>query len=94
MVVVRERLNAASSAMDPPRSASDLAGGLAAGLLFALSVTSVRKGEATSGLAQTLVAFAAAALLSLLMLPATPLPGAPSWRLVAKGRLVTPTGFF
>ena len=59
-----------------PRSAGDWLG-LAAGLLFALSVTLVRKGEATSGLEQTLVAFAAAALLSLLMLPVTPLPGAP-----------------
>jgi drug/metabolite transporter (DMT)-like permease len=59
-----------------PRSAGDWLG-LAAGLLFALSVTLVRKGEATSGLEQTLVAFAAAALLSLVMLAATPLPTAP-----------------
>ena len=58
-----------------PRSAGDWLG-LAAGVLFALSVTLVRKGEASSGLEQTLVAFAAAALLSLLLLLITP-PGGP-----------------
>jgi drug/metabolite transporter (DMT)-like permease len=54
-----------------PRSPGDWLG-LAAGVLFALSVTLVRKGEAISGLEQTMVAFAAAALLSLLLLAATP----------------------
>jgi len=47
--------------------------GLAAGVLFALSVTLVRKGEAIEGFEQTLVAFGSAALLSfalLLVLPA------------------------
>ena len=56
-----------------PRSAGDWLG-LAAGVLFALSVTLVRKGEAISGLEQTLVSFAAAALLSLVLLPATRQP--------------------
>jgi drug/metabolite transporter (DMT)-like permease len=56
-----------------PHSAGDWLG-LAAGVLFALSVTLVRKGEATSGLEQTMVAFAAAALVSLLLLATTPLP--------------------
>ena len=41
-------------------------------MLFALSVTLVRKGEATAGLEQTLVAFAAAALLSLALLVLMP----------------------
>jgi drug/metabolite transporter (DMT)-like permease len=50
-----------------PRSAGDWLG-LVAGVLFALSVTLVRKGQATSGLEQTLVSFAAAALLSLALL--------------------------
>ena len=50
-----------------PRSLGDWLG-LAAGVLFALSVTLVRKGEAISGLEQTMVSFAAAALLSLLLL--------------------------
>jgi drug/metabolite transporter (DMT)-like permease len=59
-----------------PRSAGDWLG-LAAGVLFALSVTLVRKGETISGLEQTLVSFAAAALLSLLLLAITPLPQAP-----------------
>jgi drug/metabolite transporter (DMT)-like permease len=59
-----------------PRSAGDWLG-LAAGVLFALSVTLVRKGEAISGLEQTLVAFAAAALLSLLLLLMAPPPGGP-----------------
>ena len=54
-----------------PRSLGDWLG-LAAGVLFALSVTLVRKGEAISGLEQTMVSFAAAALLSLLLLAATP----------------------
>jgi drug/metabolite transporter (DMT)-like permease len=53
-----------------PRSPGDWLG-LAAGVLFALSVTLVRKGEAISGLEQTMVSFAAAALLSLLLLAAT-----------------------
>jgi drug/metabolite transporter (DMT)-like permease len=50
-----------------PRSLGDWLG-LAAGVLFALSVTLVRKGAATAGLEQTLVSFAAAALLSLALL--------------------------
>jgi drug/metabolite transporter (DMT)-like permease len=54
-----------------PRSLGDWLG-LAAGVLFALSVTLVRKGEAISGLEQTMVSFVAAALLSLLLLAATP----------------------
>jgi drug/metabolite transporter (DMT)-like permease len=54
-----------------PRSLGDWLG-LAAGVLFALSVTLVRKGEAISGLDQTMVSFAAAALLSLLLLSAAP----------------------
>jgi drug/metabolite transporter (DMT)-like permease len=54
-----------------PRSLGDWLG-LAAGVLFALSVTLVRKGEAISCLEQTMVSFAAAALLSLLLLAATP----------------------
>jgi drug/metabolite transporter (DMT)-like permease len=54
-----------------PRSPGDWLG-LAAGVLFALSVTLVRKGEAISGLEQTMVSFAVAALLSLLLLAATP----------------------
>ena len=59
-----------------PRSAGDWLG-LAAGVLFALSVTLVRKGATISGLEQTMVAFAAAALLSLLLLLVTPPPGGP-----------------
>jgi drug/metabolite transporter (DMT)-like permease len=59
-----------------PRSAGDWLG-LAAGVLFALSVTLVRKGEAISGLEQTLVSFAAAALLSVLLLLVAPHPGGP-----------------
>jgi len=58
------------------RSAGDWLG-LAAGVLFALSVTLVRKGQAIEGLEQTLVAFAAAALLSLLLLALAPLPSGP-----------------
>jgi drug/metabolite transporter (DMT)-like permease len=54
-----------------PRSAGDWLG-LGAGLLFALSVTLVRKGEAISGLEQTLVSSAAAALLALLLLLVAP----------------------
>ncbi|MGH6903622.1 MAG: DMT family transporter [Geminicoccaceae bacterium] len=54
-----------------PRSAGDWLG-LAAGVLFALSVTLVRKGQAIRGFEQTLVAFAAAALLSLALLVAVP----------------------
>jgi drug/metabolite transporter (DMT)-like permease len=50
-----------------PRAAGDWLG-LAAGVLFALSVTLVRKGHVTSGLEQTLVSFASAALLSLALL--------------------------
>jgi drug/metabolite transporter (DMT)-like permease len=59
-----------------PRSPGDWLG-LAAGVLFALSVTLVRKGEAISGLDQALVSFAAAALLSLLLLLVTPEPSGP-----------------
>jgi drug/metabolite transporter (DMT)-like permease len=59
-----------------PRSGGDWLG-LAAGVLFALSVTLVRKGHAISGLEQTLVSFATAAALSLLLLLVTPLPNAP-----------------
>jgi drug/metabolite transporter (DMT)-like permease len=59
-----------------PRSPGDWLG-LAAGVLFALSVTLVRKGETIAGLEQTLVSFAAAALLSLLLLALTPPPGGP-----------------
>ncbi len=58
-----------------PRSLGDWLG-LAAGVLFALSVTLVRKGDAISGLEQTMVSFAAAALLSLLLLAASPPPDA------------------
>jgi drug/metabolite transporter (DMT)-like permease len=58
-----------------PRSAGDWLG-LAAGVLFALSVTLVRKGETIAGLEQTMVAFAAAALLSLALLLAAPHGGA------------------
>jgi len=54
-----------------PRSTGDWLG-LAAGVLFALSVTLVRKGETIAGLEQTLVSFAAAALLSLALLLVTP----------------------
>jgi drug/metabolite transporter (DMT)-like permease len=54
-----------------PRSAGDWLG-LAAGVLFALSVTLVRKGETIAGLEQTMVSFAAAALLSLALLTVTP----------------------
>jgi drug/metabolite transporter (DMT)-like permease len=59
-----------------PRSVGDWLG-LGAGVLFALSVTLVRKGKAISGLEQTLVAFAAATLLSLLLLPLAPQPARP-----------------
>ena len=58
-----------------PRSGGDWLG-LAAGLLFALSVTLVRKGTAIEGLEQTMVSFATAALLSLLLLALAP-PGVP-----------------
>jgi drug/metabolite transporter (DMT)-like permease len=54
-----------------PRSAGDWLG-LAAGVLFALSVTLVRKGATIAGLEQTMAAFAAAALLSLALLTVTP----------------------
>ena len=54
-----------------PRSAGDWLG-LAAGVLFALSVTLVRKGKMIAGLEQTLVSFAAAALLSLALLAVAP----------------------
>jgi drug/metabolite transporter (DMT)-like permease len=54
-----------------PRSAGDWLG-LAAGVLFALSVTLVRKGHAISGLEQTLISFATAALLSLAWLVIVP----------------------
>jgi len=56
-----------TSGLPLPRSGGDWLG-LAAGLLFALSVTLVRKGETTSGLEQTLVSFATAALLSFALL--------------------------
>lgn len=58
-----------------PQSAGDWLG-LAAGLLFALSVTLVRKGETIEGLDQTLVSFAAAAALSVLLLTLSPAPTA------------------
>src|ERR687898_2288809 len=54
-----------------PRSLGDWLG-LAAGVLFALSVTLGGKGAAISGLEQTLVSFAAAALLSLALLLVVP----------------------
>jgi drug/metabolite transporter (DMT)-like permease len=65
-----------SAGLPLPRAVGDWLG-LAAGLLFALSVTLVRRGEAIEGLDQTLVSFATAALLSLLLLTVTPLPTAP-----------------
>jgi drug/metabolite transporter (DMT)-like permease len=58
-----------------PRSGGDWLG-LAAGVLFALSVTLVRKGSAIEGFEQTLTAFASAALLSLLLLALMPHPPA------------------
>jgi drug/metabolite transporter (DMT)-like permease len=64
------------SGLPLPRSLGDWLG-LAAGVLFALSVTLVRKGEAIGGLEQTMVSFATAALLSLALLLVTPLPAAP-----------------
>lgn len=54
-----------------PRSAGDWLG-LAAGLLFALSLTLVRKGQAIEGLQQTLVACATATLLSILLMAVLP----------------------
>jgi drug/metabolite transporter (DMT)-like permease len=57
-----------------PRSTGDWLG-FSAGLLFALSVTLVRKGEAIDGREQTLVSCACAALLSLALLFVRPLPG-------------------
>jgi drug/metabolite transporter (DMT)-like permease len=57
-----------------PRSGGDWLG-LAAGVLFALSVTLVRKGAAIEGFEQTLVAFASAALLSLALLLLLPAEG-------------------
>jgi drug/metabolite transporter (DMT)-like permease len=60
-----------------PRSAGDWLG-LAAGLLFALSVTLVRKGQAIEGLEQTLVACASATLLSLLLMLAPTAADGPS----------------
>ena len=54
-----------------PRSAGDWLG-LAAGVLFAVSVTLVRKGETIAGLEQTLVSFATAAVLSLVLLTVAP----------------------
>ena len=54
-----------------PRSAGDWLG-LAAGLLFALSVTLVRKGQSIEGLEQTLVACAFATFLSLLLMLVSP----------------------
>ncbi len=61
-----------------PRSAGDWLG-LAAGLLFALSMTLVRKGQAIEGLEQTLVSCAVATLLSLLLMALLPAPGAGSF---------------
>jgi drug/metabolite transporter (DMT)-like permease len=60
-----------ASGLPLPRSAGDWLG-LTAGLLFALSVTLVRKGEAIEGLEQTLVSFATAAVLSLALLVVAP----------------------
>ena len=60
-----------------PRSAGDWLG-LAAGLLFALSMTLVRKGQAIEGLEQTMVSCAAATLLSLLLMAVLPAPGSGS----------------
>jgi drug/metabolite transporter (DMT)-like permease len=60
-----------ASGLPLPRSAGDWLG-LAAGVLFALSVTLVRKGEDIAGLEQTLVSFAVAALLSLALLATLP----------------------
>jgi drug/metabolite transporter (DMT)-like permease len=57
-----------------PRSTGDWLG-VSAGLLFALSVTLVRKGQAIDGREQTLVSCASAALLSLVLLFVLPLPG-------------------
>jgi drug/metabolite transporter (DMT)-like permease len=57
-----------------PRSTGDWLG-FSAGLLFALSVTLVRKGAAIDGREQTLVSCACAALLSLALLLVLPLPG-------------------
>jgi drug/metabolite transporter (DMT)-like permease len=54
-----------------PRSAGDWLG-LAAGVLFAVSITLVRKGETIAGLEQTMVSFAAAAVLSLALLAMAP----------------------
>ncbi len=54
-----------------PRSAGDWLG-LAAGLLFAFSVTLVRKGQTIEGLEQTLVACAAATFLSLVLILFSP----------------------
>lgn len=59
------------SGLPLPRSAGDWLG-LSAGLLFALSVTLVRKGQAIEGFEQTMVACAAAALLSLLLMAGLP----------------------
>jgi drug/metabolite transporter (DMT)-like permease len=54
-----------------PRTGGDWLG-LAAGLLFAFSVTLVRKGQAIEGFEQTLVSFGSAALLSLALLLVLP----------------------
>ncbi len=59
-----------------PRSAGDWLG-LATGVLFALSITLVRKGQGIDGRDQTLVAFAVAALLSLAMLLVWPVADGP-----------------
>jgi drug/metabolite transporter (DMT)-like permease len=60
-----------------PRTAGDWLG-LAAGLLFALSMTLVRKGQSIEGLEQTVVSCAAATLLSLLLMAVLPAPGSGS----------------
>ena len=68
-----------------PRSAGDWLG-LAAGVLFALSVTLVRKGETIAGLEQTLVSFATAAVLSLALLTVAPHRAPMSMRSSSPGR--------
>jgi drug/metabolite transporter (DMT)-like permease len=77
-----------------PRTLGDWLG-LAAGVLFALSVTLVRKGEAIEGFEQTLASFAVAALLSLLLLPlapgALPAPATLAWAALAALAWLLPT---
>jgi drug/metabolite transporter (DMT)-like permease len=77
-----------------PRSLGDWLG-LAAGMLFALSVTLVRKGQAIEGFEQTLTSFAVAALLSLLLLPLAPTapltPTILAWAALAALAFLLPT---